>query len=582
MSIFISKEGFNVQSSIQRALESKGALPRSGALFLAFGKSLANIVAAPLHNLALAFKEANSFNHKKVFTHLSKCVTSAVNSLYLSVILLVTALASTLFGKKAIGLIFDGQKEFHLKKYQVILEEYRASLEVSHKKTLDEIISDVVCSTEEDKRIKNALLNSLHCLKPDENSDKNARDLYIEFVENLDIAAARILARQSAPSDNFCVSLAETLALNRWAGVHMKKHFAQRVKEAAPSLEMPGSLKDLPNCLRETNKAIAQADCSTRKSWVSLQYQKFRGAIGIENFTGKKNTPNVLAQLSYGKQNISYLRHGSPTFGKDVTLRNNSEKIVANYELFLKAAKRKNQGVFYVIHQRNFGAGLGDERGRTHAILKLEDKHDNFHAMVQPVEGDFFNKPVETTSINDIKAELIYEFFEKKDHPTCVLPKVIKNDPEYKTTFEKLLQSTQEIFFQNRTEINSKERKNFILFFYALQRMELKTRLGKDTCPISYYVTACKDNLDRGGAQALLELVIHSIITKKTEDQDQLKDIVNNILGAPIIVKQKEMISSRLNPIIEAIEHIIKTPGILENLSSYEFGRYAPTDITFN
>ena len=585
MSLLVTSTGLSVQSSVQSALESSSRRVVSGNVALALGKSLLNIVLTPIHNFGLACKEVASLNISKAVSHLGRAIGDSIRSTLLSVVLLVTFVASLLFKAKAPAIVFDGIHQLQLKKYETILTQYATLLNKDDGSNLDPLISEVKNFSH--IPIAKPLLECLVCLQ----NQENPRESYQKFVAKLDEIATLIIENKLNESSSRktlrCIEIAETLAINRWSGVNMEGHFIERIDLAAGKPLRPETLAKLPDSMREINTAIAHSSPHARKSWLALNWQKLQGTAGTMNFTKGQNTPDRLATLTYNtsggpSREVTYLRHGSPTHGKDHPWAKDSEGIVPNYELFISAAAKRGQGVFYVVHQRLQGGGFDDESSRTKAILALQARHPNFHAMVQPVEGNFFNQKgvyAGATTFRELKGALIHEFFGNKKDPTCALPSRLPD--HYTQTFPEIFDTVHNIFFNGKTNLSEGDWQKFILFFYAFQRMDLKASLGEASHPISYYVTACKDDLDRGGGQALLELVLHLIKTGQADNKAQLSHLINHLLGPPIVVKQKEMLSSRLEQVLPAIEYLTDNPNILARLQAHDFSGHAPTAVTF-
>lgn len=583
MSLLLTTTGLSVQSSVQSALESTSKSGVSGNVALALSKSVLNIALTPIHNFGLAGKAIGSGKLLKAVSHLGSAAIDSIRSALLSVVLLVTLVASLFFKAKAPALIFDGFHELHLAKYQTILKQYKELLKDPN---LDALIGEVKTFSQSYSLAK-PLLEALLCLKDQE----NPRESYKKFVAKLDEVATLIVENKlnTTGSDETrrCIEIAEILAINRWSGVNMEDHFKERIDLAVGEHSRPETLAKLPASMRTINNSIAHSSPKARKSWFALNWQKLQGTAGTMDFTRGQNSPNRLATLSYNitggaTQEITYLRHGSPTHGKDHPWAKDSEGIAPNYELFVSAAANRGRGVFYVIHQRLKGGGFDDESPRTKAILALQERHPNFHAMVQPVEGDFFNKKgvyAEAKTFRELKMALKYEFFRNEENRTCALPS--KSPKDYRKNFQETLHTIHEIFFDSKPALSPGDWQKFTLFFYAFQRMDLKASLGSKSHPISYYVTACKDDLDRGGGQALLELVIHLIVTGEANNRDQLSHLINHLLGPPIMVKHKEMLSRRLEQILPAIEYLIDHPAIQARLRAHDFSGHAPTAVTF-
>jgi len=445
------------------------------------------------------------------------------------------------------------------------------------------------------------------------------RRQYRQFVEALDLAyekADQLKLRLQPRSfqEDLLITLIEDMSYARWTRVEMFNYLKKITDLTVNAFQKDVSgedyqisnltIENFPEALFEINKIIRLAPTSVKKPKMALQLQKFLGEFGFKNYTGTENTPNVATVIVYqdgrgNTQEIEYLRHGSPTTagtlgrvvlgfftrpvalvsGKDVAVRS-GEKLVPNYIAFLEAAARRGEGVFYVSHLRIQPDFSGNERDKLEQIMQAQKRHENFFVLVQPVEGPLFEKKgkyAKFESFSQLKRALVQEFFENGENSTCALPFNLIDDSKYKETFQQLFEDVHQIFFDAKKKLASEEWPTFLLTFYVFQRIDLKFRLGeKSGFPIKFFNTTCKDDLDRGGMTKLFELILHLFWMGKENEDSYLKDILYNILGAPIAVKKKEMIEHRLIPGLRAINHVRdhfkNSPRAREAFMAYRFG----------
>lgn len=537
---------------------------------------------------------------------------------------------SAFLGLKGVSIFVSGQHSLHLQKYETALQCYgtRENGAVSTFRSMPHL--------REEKTIGKALHECLQCLTP--RPDIDARQRYQQFVKKFDEVALVIMDREDRGarlSDDqiACIAAAKELALDRWSGVDMNAHYKKRVELATGSpLRQSEGFDQLPTQMREINNLVKKTAPKHKKSRLALMWQKFCGGpLGIKYYTGTENVPNKLGVLHHnGLKDIVQMRHGSPTTGVKC---DGLDTIAPNYELFIRAVKAEGKTVFYTIHQKLQKTFPEDESPRTKAILKLQEKYpDTFYAMVQPLDGSFYKKEgVYETQMNvsQLIRGLEFEFFDNKENPSARLPEKFQNE-EYRERFREIATEVHTRFFRGRKMLSKETWQDFIHIFYAYQRIDLRTRIAEvpGGGPLGYVVTACKDDLDRGGGQQLLEHILLLLFEIKQSTspfartpisdtastpatpmsdtastpatqtsgsssprsdsplpdtiRQKLTDIRLHMSGAPINTKMVAVVQSRLDPILATIERVIN-PNISE-ICEYPgtfFGTHEPTSVTY-
>src|SRR5205807_1640281 len=90
----------------------------------------------------------------------------------------------------------------------------------------------------------------------------------------------------------------------------------------------------------------------------------------------------------------------------------------------------------------------------------------------------------------------------------------------------------------------------------------------------------CKDFLDRGGAMAIIEELVHLYMMENPDLDRCLNAIIFNALGSPILVKKKEMIFEKLTLVGPVIKHLDALfPNQKTALTKVSFHGWRPADM---
>ncbi|MCC5832682.1 MAG: OmpH family outer membrane protein [Chlamydiales bacterium] len=410
-------------------------------------------------------------------------------------------------------------------KYQTVLDEYVRNLGFAYLVTLG---SEVEKSL--DKDLNNALLISLkkvllYLTKPEVNGPRIS---YQSMVRELRAAINSLEYKKISdkkgddlqPAVLKLRDFVRHLCLIRWKGTHLHNYLKDIVHLTIGKDELTESdLEPYPDKILELNRAVKES--ALKKSLLALEWQKLRGALGLEDF-GMKNIPNVRNIQYFINENneilpITYARHGTPTaLGDDyssmgIAVRRvagpltwlflgleleSGEEVTVDYQEFLKAMNERKESVLYCNHQRKTPNTVENESTRVQKIEELQKTH-SIYVLTQPVEGDLFQHTGEYSKIvsfEDLKQALETEFFDTKpENPKtrAALPLYLQSDPSekmaYRQVFKKLLDDVHEIFFPDEKEavgpsicdsaleIDSKLKKE-----YENQALAIKQRLLKN------------------------------------------------------------------------------------------------------
>lgn len=293
---------------------------------------------------------------------------------------------------------------------------------------------------------------------------------------------------QELPADDPIKHFVHAFCLIRWKGTHLYSYLEETVQLTVDSEAIaPSNLRAFPHAVMDVNTRVKHSP--HKKPVVDLQAQKLAGAVGVEDFCGNKNTPNVrhiqtFTNASGETREISYVRHGSPTaLGHDYSnggigirkfigtfLRawsNNlpdfaveidtGEVVTVDYHEYLLALAARGESELFCIHQRRTPDIFEDERTRVMRIEALQQTHDNIFVLTQPVEGDLFEHRGEyskMTSFDQLFRALETEFFDRDpDHirTRASLPYCLRGDAQYRAEFRRLLRVIKEVCFQGDT-----------------------------------------------------------------------------------------------------------------------------------
>lgn len=447
--------------------------------------------------------------------------------------------------------------------------------------------------------LKDHTMNALRALLGEgEWAGKNSRERYQDFVKELRAAIETPEYQEQRENlNNSCVKIIQDLVKIRWFESEMYSHLEKstnlfispQTKESIDGVNV-GSFSET---FKEANKGIKNAHPELRKRQVSLLNQRLQGMTGAKDFSGTENIPFIRCQYDYNNEDtgkvesIKYMRHSRPTvggsfldhligminrivtkiFGGRLDKVSDGETIASDYEEAIRIAKDQNEAIFYVVHQRRATGIFENEGDGTKLIEELDEKHDNFHVLVQSVQGPLFERKKEykdLKTMDELKTALINSFGDSPDSPNR-LPNAVRDNYYYLQHLEEIFDEVKDIFFPDVDQPTQDQWEQMILLFYVFQKDDLKFRLnGDDT--VKYYTTPCKDFLDRGGNMALIEDMVHYYMANENPSPEDLKHTLYTTLGTPILVKKTQVVEHH-------IERGLKIVDLLATLSAEKKGQ---------
>lgn len=358
-----------------------------------------------------------------------------------------------------------------------------------------------------------------------------------------------------------------------------------------PSIPETLSIKGMIELFVELSTMIDRGDFFDEgKSGVAIVKQKLQGAQLRTDYAALMNLPNELVEykVKIGEEEhlVVHMRHPSPT--------TYDQTVSPDYCLFIEGLKRKNQALLYACHQRKLPSHIEDESVRTANIRDLENRYDNVFVLVQPMEGALYIEKEEIGK-EALKERLLADMFEESDRSEWALPKQFafpeslkgsqgkearerliemltsgqepsNSDEErgmqayqYRKDFAALFDFVAGVFFSGKRVFTEKEKKELLLIFYDIQRSYIEGGVAKrGKYRVGALVTTCKDGLDRGGANALVRLILMTYLLGKEGDSEYLKEILVRIVMPPFLVGKRGMYPKRVNEGYQAAQRIVK------------------------
>lgn len=407
----------------------------------------------------------------------------------------------------------------------------------------------------------------------------NPRDEYQTFVRELEaLIDSREYQDECKLSESHIRIVIRELCRIRWCLTSLHPYLyevvgmvrATYVDETGERLTGELSAEGFADYLMNANREVERAPVTMKKEGAALAGQKLTGTLGLKHFTADENTPHLrhtqVWEASSGRQEIFYVRHGSPTtagsyMGAATGIgfrllgyesgNTAGEKVCSSYREMIRGQAELRRSVFVTVLQRNVEDTLENEKARVQEIIAEQDQHENFHVLVQDLEGPFFKREEGYAQILDFesfKKAVIHAFNTSTRDTRVVLPQALIEDREsYIATLGRLFDFVHERFFEKKPNLEEGDWQNFLLLFYAVQRAELKFRLSEKTeMPVGVYSTFCKDFLDRGGVVSLIEDMMMALLTGEFGQRDWMENEIAQIIGPAIAVKKQGVIEGRL------------------------------------
>ncbi len=497
--------------------------------------------------------------------------------------------------RKVTDFFISGEHPFKLKKYTQILDQYVLGLGGAD--SVSRFLSRLEGFNQKNQMVKH--LTKAYRILAGRGNYKNDRARYQDLIKELraTIKCQQYQEIRKSPESQigwklaFCVRATKKLVQARWFKSEMYGYLKEStdlyMTHTPTSTHSSGRYQTFSDRFVEMNQKVKEAPIALKKSSVALGKQKLGGAVGIKDFSGTENVPFVRCRYHYRnaatgeERTIEYMRHSRPTVGgnalqfaggvasrvfnsvtgSDGPSMHDGESIASDYEEAIQIAAERKEAIFYVVHQRRIPGGIENEADSTKLIENLDGKHANFHTLIQSVEGDLFEQKgkyaIDPTGESH-KAALIDSFVNDKNPPNR-LPNAVRGDREYHRFLGELYDQAFQTLFPERAQsepLSADEWKEMTLFFYVMQKDDLKFRLSNDDYTVKYYTTPCKDFLDRGGNMAMVEDFVHYHMTEDGPTNKDRDHTLYTSLGTPVLVKKKEAILNRFIDGLRLVEKL--------------------------
>lgn len=404
---------------------------------------------------------------------------------------------------------------------------------------------------------------------------------------------------------------------------------------SAISLQASLTSADLPAVLFHDNDQISHAPLELKKPGLVLTSQKLSGTFNVNFDPGLViNTPYVRSIQQYSPNRLAhipseelapssasenpevtpslvketlYLRHGTPTYEHWFTLSAlatasrwlsnwswgyipayRNAGIIPEYEAFLTHASQKGDMILYCNHQKMEQTTFNDESDRCCAIKSLESIHKNFHFLSLPMgDGALFKESSEIGAIKEIgpfKTKFIEAYLQ--DKYGISIPQSCK-DKFLKVALEKIFADVHRLYFENKTELTHHDKIVFTLAFNAYLKEYIKfhayekmiqNTTGEERQKLIQgkiiTVSACKDNIDRGGTSTTLDEFLNLVILGQENNPERLKELRVSHAAPAILVKKQNVIPSRQILLEIFISHF----NTLSTTQKNAIRAYSPSD----
>lgn len=399
------------------------------------------------------------------------------------------------------------------------------------------------------------------------------RQQYAHFLYFLRQALNQMNDIGEVPAHQSARELLLNICYAKYAKVEMYPHL-QAFVLAALNKEMPTlNLSELAREIHSANEQLRNAEAQFKKPALARDLGdsgKLWGAIGLGGFdpTATSNTPYVhsIRVLKNGRK-VTVLRHGTPTADKTIlaaakiglqwllsfvsraSADSIQPEVIPEYRALLQSLNGKN--ILYVNHQMfsQNHTTIG-ESARSHALIRLEKEHPNFHCLCLPMDGKFWKASyLDKLSLSQLKKDLLDALILETDG--FRLPQQIKARHEkLRAYFTEVLDAIHENYFSNSDEFPIEKKWAFTMLFFS----EIEDSFI-DELNIHYMNASCKDDKDRGNARKIGNAMKHAMLLGKENDQKVLREIFILAL-APYIIKNEEIVEHRLEMGLSVIELI--------------------------
>ena len=411
-----------------------------------------------------------------------------------------------------------------------------------------------------------------------EGADMDGRVRNSQFIDNLR-AVIGLLAKEAEATVTKAIELThydderrviEAVSYARYAGVTLFQHGKCLLETIMPDrfnwAMAEERSENTAEALALDNERIHGLKDVYGKTTFGLWLQKLEGATGYWfDASHDVNPPYVRFRLYFmdasgQKRLMTYGRYGTPTIEAGPL---SVTEITPEYELFIHVAAARHENILYTNHQTL----TGPEGNRSTAIKSLETRHPNYHCLCLPMgDGPLFKSWPAQISGEEYIAALKKAVLNEDESVGITLPAALK-----KEGLEDKLDEFCELIKVNYFESleGDDDKKTFTLLFFFYLKMHCYRELN-----IQHTVSACKDNIDRGGVSSGVDELMFAFLsgqldTNKAEVLERLS--INTAMG-PFLVKRQELIPRRQCLLEGVVRTLTMSSMVKDNAEAIRLG----------
>lgn len=318
--------------------------------------------------------------------------------------------------------------------------------------------------------------------------------------------------------------------------------------------------------LEDQFRFIHAAPQKLKAPLATVYWNWLRGAVNF-NFDSHRGTniPWALFDFSVkqkdsSEKKVRVLRMGTPTYQRTTFAEmtwNGKANIDPEFRLFIEGLIALNQNILFISLQDDIERSFGTENTRNDAQKMLCAQYPKrFFYSIFAHDSPFYHQTGDYADKGDANA-FKAAFFEQliSNKTGFYFPEDWLADSTFKDMLLAIIADLHYILFNDKPELNQKERCSFIQICYIFLALKLLIKTGADKL-----VFCCKDSIDRAGIENALLHYVLLICYDQEMSEEQLKAMMVYIHAATVIVKQQEM-NHRHERLLWALE-ILQDPRV--------------------
>jgi hypothetical protein len=330
-------------------------------------------------------------------------------------------------------------------------------------------------------------------------------------------------------------------------------------------------IKDMYHYIKKGKTIFAHS--LYKRIYESYQGSHIWGQLDLQKEQSFPNLKFILANSSIKESQTHFIRMSTPTIKSNKDTQINPEFIAYINYLYLQ-----NNTHIYFNFQDNRSlniksastimdylkvTGINAEQYRSRAIENLSEQEtfsSNLFVSTLGKDSHFYERTAEYNAKQESKIEFISTYIEmiflNRNCGYYLCSNILKNQSEHRAYFNKIFSQLYDILFEHNDYIKDREKQMFIelSYFFIIEYFSRQH---------NYVNLTCKDGIDRAGASHAVVYVMMLLVQILNSDieQDEFKDKIEHIpmilFSDALCVKKREIVYSRINITISAIEYFI-------------------------